>query len=68
MGLLANATIPHGDTIAGLKYVGRRFVMDCAEAEQLRARPFRSRLRLQLGLAGAAAREIRHTRRSEQVA
>jgi hypothetical protein len=68
MGLLCNATIPHGDTIAGLKYVGRRFVDDCAEAERLRRRPFHARLRLQLELAGAAARAIRHTRRSEQIA
>jgi hypothetical protein len=68
MGLLANATIPHGDTIAGLKYVGRRFVEDCADAERLRRRPFPSRLRLQLELAGEAAREIRKTRESEQIA
>jgi hypothetical protein len=67
MGLLANAVIPHGDTIAGLKYVGRRFVADCAEAERLRPRPFSGRLRMQLSLASAAAREIRRTRRSEQI-
>ena len=35
MGLIANNVIPHGDTIAGLKYIGRRFVADCARAEQL---------------------------------
>ncbi len=58
---------PHGDTIAGLKYVGRRFVDDCADAERLRRRPFPSRLRLQLELAGEAARQIRKTRESEQI-
>lgn len=68
MGLLANATIPHGDTIAGLKYVGRRFVDDCADAEQLRRRRFGSRLRLQLDLARASATAIRHTRETEQIA
>jgi hypothetical protein len=68
MGLLCNATIPHGDTIAGLKYVGRRFVHDCVDAERLRRRPFPSRVRLQLGLASASARAIRQTRRSEQLA
>ena len=68
MGLLANATIPHGDTIAGLKYVGRRFVADCAEAERLRAPGLGPRLRLQLSLAGDCARAIRRTRRSEQLA
>jgi hypothetical protein len=67
MGLLCNATIPHGDTIAGLKYVGRRFAEDCADAERLRRRPFPSRLRLQLELAGESAREIRKTRESEQI-
>ena len=36
MGLNANTVIPHGDTIAGLKYIGRRFVADCARAEKLR--------------------------------
>ena len=67
MGLLCNATIPHGDTIAGLKYVGRRFVDDCADAERLRRRPILSRLRLQLELAGESARAIRRTRESEQI-
>src|SRR5207253_2532872 len=67
MGLLANNVIPHADTIAGLKYVGRRFVIDCAEAESLRGRRFPSRLRLQLSLAGETARAIRRTRRSEQI-
>ncbi len=43
--------VPNGDTIAGLKYIARRFVGDCVRAEQLRERPFPSRLRMQLGLA-----------------
>ncbi len=68
MGLLANTVVPHGDTIAGLKYVARRFVADCARAERLRERPFPSRLRLQLGLARETARAIRRTRRTEQLA
>ena len=38
MGIHANAVIPHGDTIAGLKYIGRRFVADCFEAEKLKRR------------------------------
>jgi len=68
MGLLANIVIPHGDTIAGLKYIARRFVVDCAEAERLRPRPLGSRVRMQLALAGDAARAIRQTRESEQIA
>ena len=68
MGLLANNVIPHADTIAGLKYVGRRFVIDCAEAERLRRRRFSSRLALQLSLASETARAIRRTRRTAQVA
>jgi hypothetical protein len=68
MGLTANSVIPHGDTIAGLKYIGRRFVADCARAERLRRRPFPSRLAMQLSLAGETARAIRTVRRSEQLA
>ncbi|MFL5335608.1 MAG: hypothetical protein ACJ8H8_21110, partial [Geminicoccaceae bacterium] len=55
MGLVANNVIPHGDTIAGLKYVGRRFVADCARAERLRDRPFFGRLGMQLSLAARSA-------------
>jgi hypothetical protein len=68
MGLIANSVIPHGDTIAGLKYIGRRFVSDCAQAEQLRMRSFSSRLRMQLGLGRATATAMRHVRRTEQLA
>jgi hypothetical protein len=68
MGLIANTVIPHGDTIAGLKYVGRRFVADCARAESLSYRPFLSRLRMQLSLGRQAATAIRTVRRTEQLA
>ena len=65
MGLLANATIPHGDTIAGLKYVGRRFVDDCADAERLRRRlPSRLRLQLELARRGGPGRSGRPASRS----
>jgi hypothetical protein len=67
MGLLANNVIPNGDTIAGLKYIGRRFAADCARAERVRQRRFVSRLGVQLSLSGATARAIRQTRRSEQL-
>jgi hypothetical protein len=67
MGLIANNVIPHGDTIAGLKYIGRRFVGDCARAEGVR-RPFTSRVRVQLHLASRAAKAIRGARREKQVA
>jgi hypothetical protein len=68
MGLIANSVIPHGDTIAGLKYVGRRFVGDCARAERLREHRFFQRLKLQLGLGRATAAAMRTMRRTEQVA
>jgi hypothetical protein len=67
MGLLANTVVPHGDTIAGLKYIARRFVADCSEAEQLRRRRLPSRFAMQLSLAGDAVRAIRATRESEQI-
>jgi len=68
MGIHANPVVPNGDTIAGLKYVARRFVVDCARAERLAYRRFPSRLRLQLALASSAAKAIRRVRREEQLA
>ena len=68
MGLNANNVIPHGDTIAGLKYVGRRFVADCARAERLRKRRFHSRLAMQLSLAHETSTRLRGVRRAEQLA
>jgi hypothetical protein len=67
MGLTANSVVPHGDTIAGLKYIGRRFVADCARAEDLRRRPFFSRMRMQTSLARHTARELRHVRSTAQL-
>lgn len=68
MGLIANNVIPHGDTIGGLKYIGRRFVADCARAEGLRGRSFPGRLRMQLSLGARSAAAMRHVRRTEQLA
>jgi len=68
MGIHANPVIPNGDTIAGLKYVARRFAADCARAERIRDRPFASRLRLQLSLAASSARAMRQVRHAEQLA
>jgi hypothetical protein len=68
MGIHANDVIPHGDTIAGLKYIGRRFVADCARAERLRPLPFWRRARMQLSLARAAAGAVRQVREVEQLA
>jgi hypothetical protein len=67
MGLLANAVVPHGDTIAGLKYIARRFVADCARAEQLRPSGLPTRLAMQLSLAGQTARALRRIRPAEQL-
>jgi hypothetical protein len=68
MGIHANSVITHGDTIAGLKYIGRRFVADCFEAEKPTPRRFPSRLTMQLRLASDTARVIRHVRKAEQLA
>src|SRR5919202_6005946 len=67
MGLLANSVVPHGDTIAGLKYVARRFVADCARAERLRQAGLPARLGLQLSLARQTARALRRIRPAEQL-
>jgi hypothetical protein len=68
MGLTANSVIPHGDTIAGLKYIGRRFVADVARAERLKRRSFPRRLGMQLRLARECAREIRAIDPTRQLA
>jgi hypothetical protein len=68
MGLIANNVIPHGDTIAGLKFIGRRFVADCARAENLRKRPFYSRLALQFSMGRDVARALRQVSPTQQLA
>jgi hypothetical protein len=68
MGINANTVVPHGDTIAGLKYIGRRFVADVARAEQLQRRSFAGRLRMQLSLARETAEAMRQVRATEQLA
>jgi hypothetical protein len=68
MGLIANNVIPHGDTIAGLKFIARRFVSDCARAEHLRKRSFPSRLGLQFSMGSDVARALRTVQTTEQLA
>ena len=68
MGIHANTVITHGDTIAGLKYIGRRFVADCFEAEKPSGRRFPSRIAMQIKLANETARAIRRVRQEEQLA
>jgi hypothetical protein len=67
MGIHANTVITHGDTIAGLKYIGRRFVADCFEAEKPKRRSFVSRMAMQVSLANETAAVIRRVRRTEQL-
>jgi hypothetical protein len=68
MGIHANTVIPHGDTIAGLKYIGRRFAADCYRAERPGRRSFGSRLAMQTTLASATVKAMRRVRRAEQLA
>ncbi len=68
MGLIANNVIPHGDTIAGLKYIGRRFVSDCARAENLRRRSLAGRLALQTSMGRDVARALRNVAPTKQLA
>jgi hypothetical protein len=67
-GLIANNVIPHGDTIAGLKFISRRFVADCARAEKLRKRPFTSRLALQFSMGRDVASALRTVAPTQQLA
>jgi hypothetical protein len=68
MGINANNVVPHGDTIAGLKYIARRFVADCARAERLRRRRFPSRFAMQMRLASQAAKAMKRVPDTRQLA
>jgi hypothetical protein len=68
MGLIANNVIPHGDTIAGLKFISRRFVSDCARAEKLNRRSFPSRLSLQYSMGRDVAEALRTVSPTQQLA
>ncbi len=68
MGLIANNIIPHGDTIAGLKFIARRYVSDVARAENLKRRPFLSRLGLQVSMGRDVAKGLRTIPTTEQLA
>jgi hypothetical protein len=68
MGLIANTVVPNGDTIAGLKYIARRFVGDVVRAENLKPRRFPSRLSLELSLARETVKAMRKIQKTEQLA
>jgi hypothetical protein len=68
MGLIANNVIPHGDTIAGLKFIARRFVADCARAERLKKRRFSSRLGMQVSIGRDVSRALKRVSPTEQLA
>jgi len=68
IGINANTVVPNGDTIAGLKYISRRFVGDVARAENLKRRGFFGRLKMQLGLNRRIVKAIRRVRKTEQLA
>jgi len=68
MGIHANSVVTHGDTIAGLKYIGRRFVADCFEAEKPRRRSFLRGSRCSSRSRTNSAKAIRQVERAEQLA
>lgn len=68
MGLSANTVVPNADTIAGLKYIARRFVGDCARAERLKQRSFGSRLAMQVSLCRKTVAALRSVDETEQLA
>ncbi len=67
-GLIANNVIPHADTIAGLKFIARRFVADCARAEKLKRRSFASRLGLQFSMGRDVSAALRTVAPTQQLA
>jgi hypothetical protein len=68
MGMNASSVVPNGNTIAGRKYIARRFVGDVQCAERTRRREAAGRLALQLKLAHATTAALRDIRRTEQFA
>jgi hypothetical protein len=68
MGLIANNVIPHGDTIAGLKFIARRFVSDVVRAEHLKRRPFAQRLGMQVSMGRDVAKALRQIPTTQQLA
>lgn len=68
IGLNASTVVPNGDTIAGLKYISRRFAGDAARAEGIKMRSFPSRLSMQVRLSRKTIKAIRRVRRTEQLA
>ena len=67
-GLNANTVVPNGDTIAGLKYMARRFVGDVSRAEHLHRRHMVSRFAMQLRLARHVEKSLRHVHKTRQLA
>lgn len=59
IGIQANIVVPNGDTIAGLKYVARRFAYDCLKAERRAKRGFFARNAMHFRCARAAIRDVR---------
>ena len=68
MGISANTVVPNGDTIAGLKYIARRFVGDVARAENLKKRSLAGRFAMQASLARECAQAIRQLEKTKQLA
>jgi hypothetical protein len=68
IGIQANITIPNGDTIAGLKYVARRFAADVARAERRRKRGFVERTRMHWACVRGSVRDIRSLPDTPQLA
>ena len=59
IGIHANITIPNGDTIAGLKYVARRFSADVLRAERRVKRGFFERNAMHFRCVRRSVRDIR---------
>jgi hypothetical protein len=68
IGIQANISVPNGDTIAGLKYVARRFSADVLRADGRRRRGFVERNRMHFRCVRAAVRDIRSLPDTPQLA
>jgi hypothetical protein len=68
IGLQANIVVPNGDTIAGLKYIARRFSADVMRAERRRKRGFFTRFGMQWACTRATIRGMKAIPETSQLA
>jgi hypothetical protein len=68
IGIHANVVVPNGDTIAGLKYISRRFAADCLRAERKKKRNWFERTGMHFRCVSRSVKDIRSLPETPQLA